>query len=193
MLIRTYNRNVKPRRILRLFVGIIASALPVMVGCTYMGNEPSSPLETVSHVELDRYMGVWYEIARYPNSFQEGCVGSRATYTLMGDGKVSVLNECYAGSFSGKLRSAKGKAWVVDKRTSAKLKVSFFWFFAGDYWIIDLAEDYSYVVVGHPKRKYLWILSRTKTIENGTYEGILRRLEEVHHYDTSKIIKTLQR
>ena len=175
------------------FLGILASALLVVVGCAYMGKEPSATLATVSHVDLNRYMGVWYEIARYPNSFQKGCVGSRATYTLMEDGKVSVLNECYDGSFSGKLRSAKGKAWVVDKETNAKLKVSFFWFFAGDYWIIDLDDDYSYVVVGHPKRKYLWILSRTKTIENDTYEGILRRLVEIHHYDTSKLIKTIQK
>jgi apolipoprotein D and lipocalin family protein len=149
-----------------------------------MGKEPSAPLETVSHVDLNRYMGVWYEIARYPNSFQRGCVESKATYTLLDDGKISVLNECYDGSLSGKLRSAKGKAWVVDKETNAKLKVSFFWFFAGDYWIIDLDDDYSYVVVGHPKRKYLWILSRTKTIKNDTCDRILRRLVEIHHYDT---------
>ena len=158
-----------------------------------MGKEPSTPLATAPHVELNRYMGVWYEIARYPNSFQKGCVGSKATYSLMDDGKVSVLNECYDGSFSGKLRSAKGKAWVVDKETNSKLKVSFFWFFAGDYWIIDLADDYSYVVVGHPKRKYLWILSRTKTMEDTTYEAILKRLLEIHQYDTSKLIKTIQK
>jgi len=157
-----------------------------------MEKEPSVPLKTVSHVDLNRYMGVWYEIARYPNSFQKGCVGSRATYTLLDDGKVSVLNECYDGSFSGKVRSAKGKAWVVDKETNSKLKVSFFWFFAGDYWIIDIADDYSYVVVGHPKRKYLWILSRNKIMEDSTYEVILKRLVEIHHYDTSKLIKTVQ-
>ncbi len=182
------NRNIS----LALFIGIVASALLVVVGCKYMGNEPSAPLGTVPHVDLNRYMGVWYEIARYPNSFQKGCIGSRATYTLAEGGKVSVLNECYDGSFGGKLRSAKGKAWVVDKKTNAKLKVSFFWFFAGDYWIIDLDDDYKYVVVGHPKRKYLWILSRTKTIENDAYEGILKRLAEVHHYDTSKLMITSQ-
>ncbi|MBI5102929.1 MAG: lipocalin family protein [Nitrospirae bacterium] len=158
-----------------------------------MEKEPAVPLDTVSHVDLTRYMGVWYEIARYPNSFQKGCVGSRATYSLMDNGKVSVLNECYDGSFNGKLRSAKGKAWVVDKETNSKLKVSFFRPFAGDYWIIDIADDYSYVVIGHPHRKYLWILCRTKTMEHETYEGILKRLVEVHHYDTSKLIKTPQR
>ncbi|MBA4371369.1 MAG: hypothetical protein C0402_00735 [Thermodesulfovibrio sp.] len=157
-----------------------------------MGKEPSTPLETVPHVAIKQYMGVWYEIARYPNSFQKGCVGSKATYSLMDDGNVSVLNECYDGSFSGKLRSAKGKAWVVDKETNSKLKVSFFWFFAGDYWIIDLADDYSYVVIGHPKRKFLWILSRTQAMDADTYESIRRRLLETHHYDTAKLVKTIQ-
>jgi apolipoprotein D and lipocalin family protein len=173
------------------FLGVIASTLLVVVGCTYMEKEPLSPLATVSHVDLNRYMGVWYEIARYPNSFQKGCVGSRATYTLMDDGKVSVLNECYDGSFSGKLRSAKGKAWVVDKETNAKLKVSFFWFFAGDYRIIDLGKDYEYAVIGHPKRKYLWILSRMKEMDNTVYEGILSLLRD-KKYDISKLIKTAQ-
>jgi apolipoprotein D and lipocalin family protein len=184
---------MRNKYILPIFIGIIASILLGVVGCTYMGKEPSSPLQTVSHVDLTRYMGMWYEIARYPNSFQKGCVGSRATYALRDDGKVSVLNECYDGSFSGKLRSAKGKAWVVDKETNSTLKVSFFWFFAGDYWIIDIADDYSYVVVGHPKRKYLWILSRNKEMDKETYQGILRRLVEIHHYDTSKLIKTIQK
>jgi len=175
-----------------LFIGIIASTLLVVVGCKYMEKEPSSRLETVSHVDLNQYMGVWYEIALYPNSFQKGCVGSRATYTLLDDGKVSVLNECYDGSLSGKLRSAKGKAWVVDKETNAKLKVSFFWFFAGDYWIIDLGKDYEYAVIGHPKRKYLWILSRTKEMDGAVYDGILSRLQD-KQYDTSKLIRTLQK
>ncbi|TAN39936.1 MAG: hypothetical protein EPN25_09265 [Nitrospirae bacterium] len=175
-----------------VFLAGIATILLIGGGCKYMEKEPAVPLKTVSHVDLNRYMGVWYEIARYPNSFQKGCAGSRATYALRDDGKVSVLNECYAGSLGGKLRSAKGKAWVVDKEINAELKVSFFWPFAGDYWIIDLADDYSYVVVGHPKRKYLWVLSRNKIMEDDTYAGILERLGEVHRYDTSKLIKTIQ-
>jgi len=150
------------------------------------------PLKTVPYVDLGRYTGVWYEIARYPNNFQRGCVGSRATYTLRDDGNISVLNECYDKAFDGKLRFAKGKAWVVDKETNAKLKVSFFWLFAGDYWIIDLGKDYEYAVVGHPKRKYLWILSRTKEMDAVVYEGILSRLQE-KEYDTSKLMRTLQK
>ncbi|MEJ2104913.1 MAG: lipocalin family protein [Ignavibacteriaceae bacterium] len=180
------------RSITRIITQIaILISLTLFVGCKNIGKEPSSPLTTVSHIDLARYMGKWYEIARYPNSFQKGCVGSKATYTLLDDGKVSVLNECYDNSFSGELRSAKGKAWVIDKKTNAKLKVSFFWPFSGDYWIIDLGKNYEYAVVGHPKRKYLWILSRTKTREEKVYKAILSRLKD-KQYDTSKLIKTLQ-
>lgn len=162
-----------------------------LTGCANIPEQASSPLEVVPFVDLKRYTGVWYEIGRYPNNFQEGCVGSKATYAIGKDGKISVLNECYDKSFNGKIKSAKGKAWVVDKDTNAKLKVSFFWFFAGDYWIIDLGENYEYAVVGHPKRKYLWILSRTTQIDEEVYARILARLRD-KQYDTSRLIKTPQ-
>lgn len=149
------------------------------------------PLETVPYVDLNRYIGVWYEIARYPNSFQEDCVGSRATYSLRNDGKISVLNECYDRSFDGRFRSVKGTAWITDK-TNAKLKVSFFWPFSGDYWIIDLGSNYEYAVIGHPERTYLWILSRTKAMEEKVYEEILSRLKE-KQYETAKLIMTPQK
>ena len=153
--------------------------------------QTSAPLSVVPYVDLKRYTGTWYEIARYPHRFQEGCVGSKATYALRDDGKISVLNECYDKTFGGKIRYARGKAWVIDKKTNAKLKVSFFWPFSGDYWIIDLGKNYEYAVVGHPKRKYLWILSRTKTMERNVYEAILSRLKD-KQYDTSKLIQTSQ-
>jgi apolipoprotein D and lipocalin family protein len=92
-------------------------------------------------------------------------------------------------SASGKLRSAKGKAWVVDKQSNAKLKVSFFWPFAGDYWVIDLGENYEYAVVGHPDRKYLWVLSRTPEMDENVYQAILDRLQK-QEYDTSKLFRT---
>jgi apolipoprotein D and lipocalin family protein len=169
----------------------ITSMLLNVMGCINMQKQTSLPLPVVPYVDLTRYAGTWYEIARYPHSFQEGCVGSKATYTLRDDGKISVLNECYDKSFSGKIRSAKGKAWIVDKETNAKLKVSFFWPFAGDYWIIDLGKNYEYAIIGHPSREYLWILSRTKEIEEKIYEAILSRLKD-NQYNTSKLIKTYQ-
>jgi len=169
----------------------ITSILLGLIGCAKMSKQTFSPLPVVPYVDVTRYTGVWYEIARYPHSFQEGCVGSKATYTLRDDGKISVLNECHDKSFSGKIRSAKGKAWVVDKESNAKLKVSFFWPFAGDYWIIDLGKNYEYSVIGHPSREYLWILSRTRKMEGELYEAILSRLKD-KQYDTSKLIKTDQ-
>lgn len=156
-----------------------------------MKRDDRSPLQVVPFVDLRRYAGTWYEIARLPNRFQKGCVGSRATYTVRHDGKIEVLNECHEGSFDGKLRKASGKAWVVDSKTNAKLKVSFFWPFSGAYWIIDLGKDYEYAVVGHPDRKYLWILSRTKKMDEALYEEILNRLR-AKEYDTSKLIKSAQ-
>jgi apolipoprotein D and lipocalin family protein len=120
-------------------------------------------LEVVPKVELEKYLGKWYEIARRPAKFQEGCSETTATYALSKDGNVSVLNECKR---NGKVKRAKGKARVVDKTTGAKLKVTFFWPFYGDYWIIKLGDLYEYAVVGTPDRRYLWILSRTPQMDN---------------------------
>lgn len=133
------------------------------------------PLETVPKVDLERYVGTWYEIASYPQRYQEGCTGTTATYALRDDGDIDVLNKCRKGSLDGDEDTAEGKARVVDSSTNAKLEVSFFGPFWGDYWIIDLGADYEYAVVGHPSRDYLWILSRTPTIDEATYEGILSR------------------
>jgi apolipoprotein D and lipocalin family protein len=161
----------------------------VMGGCLAKERDPMKPLETVDAVDLERYAGQWFEIARYHHRFQEGCVGSRATYTLRNDGKITVVNECYEKSFSGKSRSVKGKAWITDRKTNARLKVSFFWPFAGDYWIIDLGRDYEYAVVGHPDRKYLWVLARAPEMDEEVYQAILKRLQK-QDYDTTKLIRT---
>jgi len=165
--------------------------LLLLLSCTFQKKQAAAPLEAVPFVDLTRYIGQWYEISRYPHRFQEGCFGSRATYSMREDGNIAVLNECYEGSFSGTLRNAKGTAKVVDKKSNAKLKVSFFWPFTGDYWIIDLGKDYEYAVVGHPARTYLWILSRTKKMDEKLYREILERLE-AKGYDTTKLISTRQ-
>jgi apolipoprotein D and lipocalin family protein len=148
------------------------------------------PLRVVDHVDLNRYAGEWFEIARYPHSFQKGCVVSKATYSVI-DGSIEVVNECYERGATSPDRSVKGRARVVDRDTNAKLKVTFFWPFAGDYWIIDLDEEYQYAVVGHPKRKYLWILARTQQMDEKLYRDILMRLRE-QRYDTAKLIRTLR-
>jgi len=150
-----------------------------------------SELKTVEHVDVDRYMGTWYEIAKFPQRFEEGLVGVTATYSLLPNGKVRVLNSGYLKDFSGKLKTAKGKAWIVDKTTNAKLKVSFFWPFAGDYWILELGKDYEYAVVGEGSRRYLWILSRTPQMDEDVYLGILKRLAD-KGFDISRIEKNPQ-
>lgn len=149
------------------------------------------PLRTVPSVDLSRYVGTWYEIASYPQRFQKGCTGTTATYTLRADGKIDVLNRCSRDSLNGRVTVARGRAKVVDKNTNAKLKVSFFWPFWGDYWIIDLGRDYEYAVVGHPKRKYLWVLSRKPVMDALIYEGILERLR-AQGYDTTRLVRTVQ-
>jgi apolipoprotein D and lipocalin family protein len=149
-------------------------------------------LKTVEHVDVARYMGTWYEIAKFPQRFEKGLVGVTAKYTLLPDGKVRVQNSGYKESFNGKLQTAKGMARVVDAATNAKLRVSFFWPFAGDYWIIELGKDYEYAVVGEESRKYLWILSRTPQMDDTVYNELLKRIKD-KGFDVSKLEKNQQK
>jgi len=144
------------------------------------------PLPVVGKVDLNRYLGKWYEIARYPAWFQKGCVHATAEYSLLDDGKIQVVNRCYKDNREGALKESKGKAEVVDTTTNAKLKVWFFWPFKGNYWIIDLSPDYQWAVVGEPSRKYLWILSRTPVLDDAVYQDILARLPG-KGYDPDKL------
>jgi apolipoprotein D and lipocalin family protein len=149
------------------------------------------PLETVAHVDLGRYLGTWYEIASFPQSFQRGCTASTASYAKRSDGQIDVVNRCRQDSIDGPEKSAHGRARVVDKSSNAKLEVSFFRPFWGDYWIIELGSDYEYAVVGHPSRDYLWILSRTPSMDSRLYEAILARLAAAG-YDTGRLTRTPQ-
>lgn len=161
-------------------------ALAFLSGCS---NHP--PLAVVDHVDLPRYMGRWYEIAKYPTRFEKGCHGATADYTLRPDGKVDVVNRCRKGSMTGEEEVAKGVARSVDSKTNAKLKVWFQWPFEGNYWVIDLDPDYRWAVVGEPSRKYLWILSRTPHMRSADYDGILSRLPS-KEYDPAKLEKMAQ-
>jgi len=158
-------------------------------GC---GCPKQPPLQVVPSVDLERYQGLWYEIARYPNRFERGCVGATAEYTLKDDGTVRVINRCRTETLDGPLQEAKGKAWVVDPQTNARLKVRFFWPFTGDYWVLDLGDDYSYAVVGDPCRRYLWILAREPALEPALREAILERIAE-QEYDPSHLVWPPQR
>ena len=146
----------------------------------------------VDEVDLDRYLGRWYEIASFPQRFQRGCVASTATYSRRDDGRIGVVNECRDESFDGELRRAEGVAWVADQEGShAKLKVQFFWPFSGDYWIIELDPEYRYAAVGHPSRDYLWILARTPTLDPMLYRAISDRIE-AQGYDLTRLRTTPQ-
>jgi apolipoprotein D and lipocalin family protein len=149
-------------------------------------------LKTVENVDVKRYMGTWFEIAKFPQRFEKGLVGITANYTLLPNGKVRVINSGHKVDFNGKLKTIEGKAWVVDTVTNAKLKVSFFWPFAANYWILELGKDYEYSVVGEESRKYLWILSRTPQMEDAIYNEMLKRLQQ-KGFDVTKLEKIPQR
>jgi len=155
-------------------------------------------LTVVPALDLQRYAGTWYEIARFPNRFQKQCDGEvTATYTLLDDGTVRVVNRCRTSD--GEWTEAEGKARRAreDGPTSilkvrfAPAFLSFLPFVWGDYWVIDLAEDYTYAVIGEPKREYLWILSRTPVLAEETYAAILHRAS-AKGFDVSKLVRTRQ-
>ena len=171
---------------------LLASALAVG-GCTSLlskhavGNtavpQPAKP------VELSRYLGHWYELARYEQGFQKDCDGVTADYALREDGKVEVINTCRKPD--GSIKRATGKAKVVDTATGAKLKVSFFGPFYGDYWVLDHADDYSWSIVGEGSGRYLWLLSREANPGAAKLDALIARARAMG-YDTSMLRLTRQ-
>ena len=174
-----------------------ALLLSLMLPSVVCAQEPAKPpLSVVSDVDLPRYMGTWYEVARLPFRFQTKCVSDvTATYTLLDDGHVLVVNRCRTKG--GEIAEAKGLARRASKDgPSGKLQVrfapawlSFLPFVWGDYWIIALAPDYTYVAIGEPDRKYLWILSRTPSMNERALQHLLARLEE-NGYDLTRLLRT---
>jgi apolipoprotein D and lipocalin family protein len=178
---------------------MLAGGLALMVGgCCGVGGllgigsllvfgSALQPPSVVPYVDLTRYVGFWYEIARYPTPFQANCASSTADYTARPDGTIGVLNTCLAADGSV-VSTIEGSASVVDPTTNAKLVVTFPGVpFPGDYWIIDLGQDYEYAVVGDPTRLTLFILSRTPTLDQATLDAILSRLPD-QGYDPAKLV-----
>jgi apolipoprotein D and lipocalin family protein len=150
----------------------LALILVLLLGaCATQPTQP--PVQTVAAVDLNRYLGTWYEIARFPNTFQDGrgrrCVSTTATYALRPDGQVAVTNRCLDANDGGKEQVANGTAYAVEGSRNSRLRVTFFWPFYGDYWVIGLDPAYRWAVVGAPGRDYLWILSRTPAMSPGDY------------------------
>lgn len=148
-------------------------------------------LKTVDEVDLDRYLGKWYEYARYPNAFQKNIVGVIAEYRLRKDGRLDVINSGKVGTLNGKNDRSKSLGWVVEDTKNTRWRVQFIWPFSVPYWIIDLDDDYQWAVVGQPSRKYLWVLSRTAHLDEEVYRGICKRLQE-QGYDSARLKKTPQ-
>jgi lipocalin len=142
---------------------------------------------TVKELDLEQYMGTWYEIARFDHSFERGLVGVTASYKLRPDGKITVINAGYKNSFEGEYKTAKGKAKQPNPDEPGKLKVAFFLFFYADYFILELDEEYQWVLIGSSSDKYLWILSRTPQLEQETRDLILKKATE-RGYETDKLI-----
>ena len=141
-----------------------------------------APVRTIASLDVPRYMGTWYEIAKYPNWFQKKCVSSTsATYSLQADGQVQVLNRCKTAN--GEWSEALGQARQIGRANSPRLQVrfapawlSFLPMVWGNYWIIDLDPQYQWVVVSEPSREYLWVLSRTPELPAATYQSLLDKL-----------------
>jgi apolipoprotein D and lipocalin family protein len=172
--------------------GLAAISLSLAGCATLLDRHPvgnQAVPEPAKTVDLQRYLGRWYEIARYEQSFQRGCEGVTADYSLRPDGRIDVLNRCRKAG--GKPSTARGRAKIVDPAANAKLKVSFFGPFYGNYWVLDRAEDYSWAIVGEPSGRYLWILARTPTPSEAIVADLIGRTRAMG-YDTSMLIRTVQ-
>lgn len=163
------------------------------IACSFLllsACKSNQPLETVEYVDLEKYQGIWYDVASFPQRFQKGCYCTSATYTQK-DKYIEVYNRCAKDSADGKISSVKGKAFVRDEESNAKLAVQFFWPFKGKYWVIGLDEDYRYAVIGEPSRRYLWILSRTRQLPEELYNEALA-IAASKGFDISKLEKVTQ-
>ena len=164
--------------------------LSISLGC--QAQIPANPVQAVDSVELDRYLGVWYQQSFIPFRWQKADCGELVTaeYSLNPQGKINVVNTCYADKDGREIKSQrKATAWPADA-TNAKLKVQFFWPIKADYWIVKLDQArYSYTVVSEPTREYLWILTRDKAIDKALYDEIVNWLKD-NGWDTGKLVFT---
>jgi apolipoprotein D and lipocalin family protein len=166
--------------------------MPLLCSCQNNIKQMKDPV-TVSNVDIGRYLGKWYEIARFPHRFEKDLVGVTANYVKRGDGKIDVINAGYDKTLEGEYKQARGKAKIPDKNDASKLKVSFFLFFYADYYILELdTVNYQYSLVGSKSDKYLWILSRTPMMTDGNYTMLVEKAKD-RGYDVSKLIKVEQK
>jgi len=190
--VATLQKPMRASRKMLVVTGIAGIGLALAVGAQLLNRHPVGNVsvpEPARPVDLSRYLGRWFEIARYEQSFQKGCAGVTADYSLLEDGSIAILNRCRKPS--GGVDKARGRAKVADNVTYAKLKVSFFGPFYGDYWILDHADDYSWSIVGEPSGRYLWILARAPTLPESEVADLIGRTRAMG-YDTSMLLRTEQ-
>lgn len=172
---------MKSKVLLLLSVFLIGT---VGISCQTNKNNKTMNTTTVSNLDVNRFMGSWYEIARYEHSFEKGMTHVKANYSLLPDGTIRVLN---SGMKNGKKKEIEGKARKKrDSNSNSKLEVSFFLWFYSDYFVFELDDNYQYAVIGSSSDKYLWILSRTPQLPQSTINDLLIKIKK-RGYDTSKL------
>lgn len=168
------------------YITFLLALLFVTISCK--GQNSMIDKTVVQELDIERYLGTWYEISRFDHKFERGLVGVTATYSYREDGKIKVVNTGFKETLDGKRSDANGKAKIPDPNIPSKLKVSFFWFFYGDYFVLELEENYQWAVIGSSSDKYLWILSRTPQMDENVYNDLLNNLTN-RGYDINKLIK----
>lgn len=179
------------KRNMKILVLISAILIFGFSECKTQNNKDMIDKTTVQSLDIQRFLGTWYEIARFQHSFEKDLVGCTATYTLKGNGKIEVLNQGYYKTLDGKLKVARGKAKMTDQ--PGKLKVAFFLFFYAEYNVMELdLEGYQWALIGSSTPGYLWILSRKPVIPDELYQKILKKAEK-RGYDVTRIFKVPQK
>jgi len=166
---------------------MMTATVGFLFGCRAQESTPTA----AGSVNIERYAGLWYDVASFPTRFQKDCHCTTAEYTLMPKGYVKVFNKCRKGGINKKESGITGKAFVVEGSNNTKLKVRFFWPFKADYWIVKLDADYKWAVVSTPDKNYLWLLSRTPQMPEPLIESIFKSLKE-EGYDTERLKRTPQ-
>jgi apolipoprotein D and lipocalin family protein len=175
---------MKISRLIAIVAGIFSLSACASFSGGPVGN--TAVPQPAKAVNIDQYIGRWYEMARYEAPFQKGCEAVTADYSINPNGSIKVLNSCRKDAVDGKLKTAKGKAKIVEGSQNAKLRVSFFGPFYGDYWVLDHADDYSWAIVGEPKGQFLWMLTRRAKPSDAQRDLIEQRVRDMG-YDWSLV------